>query len=545
MDRSLLPFGLSALCAALIGIAPTWAQSDRKVRIEVIRTENGETSRISRELNMNDEEDLRDALRDLGVLEELNNIGEGEDLVIDLRRMKDGGMLDEMSVAMALEELTAEEPAPTRAYLGVYYGNYNENECEDRSKRPPVKEGCALTGVIGDQPADRAGLRAGDIVVRMDDREIKRGSDLVEALRRHAPGDKVKVTYYRGKEKRTTEVVLGEQEDEDEVMRFNWSMPPGAWPEAPEAPEAPQPFLGITGGEYEGGEGGVRIGEVTPGSAAERMGLREGDVIRALNGEDIEDFAELADRIGDMEPGEAVRVDVERDGQRMELAGELGTKAPEADVFRIEPFMGMEAPFISPMPPMPPMPAPDAPDMSAEDRAAFEREMAEYQRAMEEYAREMAEMSRARSEQDEEREAYRREMDELRREMDRLRRELRTEVTREVRVTVRSMSLSAEETAVLKGKGVAHLESSLGLTDLRIAPNPGDGEYRISFTVPQRGDLTVDVHNSTGERVYHETITGFKGSYERVLDLTDLPAGAYFLVIGQGTATEARKLIKQ
>jgi hypothetical protein len=63
--------------------------------------------------------------------------------------------------------------------------------------------------------------------------------------------------------------------------------------------------------------------------------------------------------------------------------------------------------------------------------------------------------------------------------------------------------------------------------------------------VPERGDLSVDVHNVTGERVYHETITGFKGSYERMLDLSDLPAGPYFLVIGQGDATEARKLVKQ
>jgi hypothetical protein len=275
------------------------------------------------------------------------------------------------------------------------------------------------------------------------------------------------------------------------------------------------------------------------------MGLREGDIIRSINGEDVADFSELADEIGDMEPGDAIELAVQRDGQAISMNGNLGEEAPQADVFSAPPAPCMPAPFSLVVPPPPPMPERNAAAMSPEDRAEYERSMAEYERDMAEYARDLEEQARDQSEYARERDEYRREMDELRQEMTRLRRDLRGEVSREMHVTVHSMSLSKEETELLKAKGVTNLDRTLGWSDLRIAPNPSSGPFRIVFQVPERGDLTVDVHNATGERVYHETITGFKGSYERLLDLEDHPSGAYFLVIGQGTATEARKLIKQ
>jgi hypothetical protein len=57
--------------------------------------------------------------------------------------------------------------------------------------------------------------------------------------------------------------------------------------------------------------------------------------------------------------------------------------------------------------------------------------------------------------------------------------------------------------------------------------------------VPERGDLQVMVHDGKGDRVYHETIR-----YERTLDLSDLPAGTYALVITQDGRTATRELVK-
>jgi hypothetical protein len=504
-------FALLPALAALSLLDPAFAFAqdpacDRKVRIEITRTENGETSRITREFDMTDEEALQEALKELGVMDELNMIGDGENVVIDLRRMKQGGMLDDMSLALSmLDDLEAPMPGQG-GYLGVYYADLDGYDVNDKAKRPPVKEGCTLTEVIDDGPAANAGLRTGDVVVRLDEREVRGGNDLVEALRAHKPGDAVKVTYYRGRDKRTATVTLGPRPAEPDSWNLRMQAPDDGsmdWEalfDEEWTDDEPDAFLGITGGGTEEGVQGVRVGEVIAGSAAERMGLQEGDIIEAINGEAVNDFGALAGRVGDMEPGEAVTVRVRRGDRTLELQGNLGEQKRQR--MRV-----MRAPMAPGMPPLAPMP--------------FE------------------------GLEPEEREELRREMDELRREMDQLRRDLRGEVTRELRVVIQDMNLSQEESALLKGKGVANIDRALGWNDLRISPNPGDGQYRIAFTAPQRGDLTVDVHNATGERVYHETITGFKGNYERLLDLTDQPAGAYFLVIGQGNATEARKLVKQ
>ncbi len=547
-------FALLPSLAALSLLDPAFAfaqdpDGERKVRIEIIRTENGNTSRVTREFDMTDEQGLQDALKELGVMDELNMIGDGENLVIDMRRMKDGGLLNDMSMALSIpDQLDVELPEP-KPYLGVYYGNYNVNDCDDKAQRPPIKEGCSLTNVIEDEPAAKAGLKHGDVVVRMDDRTITGGSDLVAELKEHKPGDVVKVTYYRGKEKRSTDVTLGEREAEGGYtidLRGSEDMDWSAYFNDNWVEEERGAFLGITGGSMEEGVDGVRIGEVIEGSSAEAMGLKEGDVIERVNGKAVNDFGELAEHINDMKPGDAINVSARRDGKPLEMSGTLGTEQAPRNVFVMpRTAIAPPVPFTMTIPPMPTMPEPPDAEMSPEDRADYERSLAEYERDIAEYHRDLAEQARDMREYAHDRDAYRREMDELRREMDELRRDLRGEVTREVRVNIRSMELSPEETALLKGKGVSNIDKPLGWKDLRIAPNPSRGEFRIAFEVPERGDLTVDVHNATGERVYHETITGFKGSYERMLDLSDLPAGPYFLVIGQGGATEARKLVKQ
>lgn len=208
--------------------------------------------------------------------------------------------------------------------------------------------------------------------------------------------------------------------------------------------------------------------------------------------------------IGELEPGSAVRIDVEREGSERSIEGVLGQQEN----------MTWTTPAIPALPGAPAPPAPFVYGVPAPEQRA-------------------------------EREEMRREMEAMRRDMEQLRRELRGDVTREMKVVIGTVELDPEETAVLKNKGVAGLENGLDLPGLRCYPNPSDGSFHLSFDRPERGDLNVDVHDATGERVYHETITGFKGHYERVLDLSDLSDGNYFLVIGQNGRTLARKLVKQ
>lgn len=560
MKRTVLisTFG-AILLATHAPMAAAQNEGERRVRIDITRNEHGSESHVTREFDLNDQQQLADALRELGVMDEMNLIGDDENLVIDFKRMRDGGLLNDMSMALSLADV-AEDRGEPRAYLGVYYGNWNESGDEEAKKKgPPVKEGACVTAVENDTPAEKAGLKEGDVIIALDGKAIKSGEDLAEAIGENKPGENVKVTYYRGSEKETVNVTLATKMDEAPAMDrgWNWSGDNDAhnramqdhdrameghdraMEELANASRAEQSgaFLGVDGEDMPE-NGGVRITSVVDSSAAQRMGLKEDDIIRSINGEEIGDFEDLADLMEETEPDSDAQVWAKRDGKDITFSGKLGQR--ERMVWNwsgdgAAPFQ-LIAPMapVMPMTPMPPMP----PDMDPEDQAEYERDMQEYRQDLAEHARDMAEHARDRDE-------HRREMDELRREMDRLRRDLRSEVTREMRVTVDAVKLSQEESDVLKNKGVADLENTLDLPGLRVSPNPSSGSFDLAFQVPERGDLNVDLHDAGGDRVYHESITGFKGNYERVIDMSDRPNGTYFVVITQHGKAQAKKLVKQ
>jgi S1-C subfamily serine protease len=68
--------------------------------------------------------------------------------------------------------------------------------------------GLRLGGVGAGSPADLAGLRAGDILVRLGDVEIDSLQDLQDALGAHAPGDTVVLEWLRDGRRMTAEATL-------------------------------------------------------------------------------------------------------------------------------------------------------------------------------------------------------------------------------------------------------------------------------------------------------------------------------------------------
>ena len=62
----------------------------------------------------------------------------------------------------------------------------------------PVKDGVLLEAVLEGTPADKAGIKGGDVLVKFGDDKITILEDFEAALRQHKPGDTVKVTVRRG-----------------------------------------------------------------------------------------------------------------------------------------------------------------------------------------------------------------------------------------------------------------------------------------------------------------------------------------------------------
>jgi serine protease Do len=69
--------------------------------------------------------------------------------------------------------------------------------------------------------------------------------------------------------------------------------------------------------------GGAIIGSVTPGSAADRAGLKQGDVIEAFNGQQIHDINTLRNRVAETAPGSAADVTIVRDGSERHVSVKL------------------------------------------------------------------------------------------------------------------------------------------------------------------------------------------------------------------------------
>jgi C-terminal processing protease CtpA/Prc len=88
-----------------------------------------------------------------------------------------------------------------RASLGVIpeYGQEEEGK------------GVKIGGTTPDTPAAKAGLQAGDVVLKLGEHPTSTLMELSTALASQKPGDKVKLVYRRGEKERTVEVTLGER----------------------------------------------------------------------------------------------------------------------------------------------------------------------------------------------------------------------------------------------------------------------------------------------------------------------------------------------
>jgi len=71
-----------------------------------------------------------------------------------------------------------------------------------------VTNGVIVTSVQPATPAEKAGLKQYDVITKIDDTDVSSGVELQSVLYQKKVGDSVKVTYYRGKEKKTTTIQL-------------------------------------------------------------------------------------------------------------------------------------------------------------------------------------------------------------------------------------------------------------------------------------------------------------------------------------------------
>jgi S1-C subfamily serine protease len=192
--------------------------------------------------------------------------------------------------------------------------------------------GALIAAVEPDSPADVAGLQEGDVIVAVDGQKLDVESDLANVIAAYEPGDVVTLEVQRpGEDVRDVDVELGEHPEREEVaylgVRYRSVPPLRALGEGiPPLPGRSAPFfhrgpLHIFPGE--GVRQGVVVVGVEEGSPADTAGLRNGDVITAVEGDPIEGPSGLADLIAEHKPGDEITLTVyhpgEKDADEVEL----------------------------------------------------------------------------------------------------------------------------------------------------------------------------------------------------------------------------------
>ena len=97
-----------------------------------------------------------------------------------------------------------------RAYLGVSLNNLTPELSEHFGG--PKQPGVIVESVADDSPADKAGLRVGDIILSIDGKDVKTATDLRSGLREKKNGDTVRLDVQRGRGRQTIVASVKERE---------------------------------------------------------------------------------------------------------------------------------------------------------------------------------------------------------------------------------------------------------------------------------------------------------------------------------------------
>jgi Do/DeqQ family serine protease len=171
-----------------------------------------------------------------------------------------------------------------RGYLGVSIRDMNSELAKETGLN--VTQGVYIEGVTEEGAAKAAGLKKGDVILKVGDRHVNSVSQLQEAVTRHKPGEKVALVIVReGKEKSMNVALKGSAGTPQLVRASSSETLKGLGADLSPLTTEEAKKIGITGG--------VKVAELYPGKLSAQTEIKKGFVITKVNRKPVKSVDEV------------------------------------------------------------------------------------------------------------------------------------------------------------------------------------------------------------------------------------------------------------
>ena len=187
------------------------------------------------------------------------------------------------SVVKQVTQQLIDSGSVTRGFLGVGIQDVSSDIAESVGLKSA--HGALVTEPTKDSPADKAGIKSGDVITKVDDKEINNALDLSRTIASKNPGTKVDLTVWRDGKEIAVSVELGKLDESPKVAEEK-----PAPVDEPAAPAATS--VGVTLVPNADGPG-LLIQDIDPNSPAAEKGFAVGDTILQVNNQDVKTVDEF------------------------------------------------------------------------------------------------------------------------------------------------------------------------------------------------------------------------------------------------------------
>ena len=206
----------------------------------------------------------------------------------------------------------------TRGWLGVHIQDVNQDLA--KSFKLQESKGALVSDVKEDSPADRGGLKAGDVIIKYQDSPVADGVALQRLVTKTTVGTKAAVTVIRDGHEKQLAVTIGELPEPVKL-----AMADGDAGKQALAGVTVQDLDGQTAKELglNGKVQGVVVTGVEPDSGAEQAGLQRGDVIKEINRQPVKSVKDFEKLASDVKKGERLLMLINRRGASLFLSAKV------------------------------------------------------------------------------------------------------------------------------------------------------------------------------------------------------------------------------